>query len=303
MTRLWPTLLTLALLPMVAHGSGTWSHHATMQDSRWHVGGDRMECRLSQSVPGFGRAVFRAQAGDRFRLDFEAERERATQPFSVRLTAEPPSWRTEETRPVARKLVQPRREQTVISFEGQPALRALYELDRGMNPNLAFHDWADGSERINVGLSAMNARGAIEDFQTCMASLHPDSFDDVARFHVAFEPAVHELDRGERAKLDRMLAYARVDPTVQFAILAGHTDNQGPEDYNEELAQLRVDAVRQYLEEGSFPADRIVELVWGPERPLADNTTPEGRAQNRRVEVELRRADDVPDGHRPTAFR
>ena len=248
------TALALMLLPTAALAGGSWSYqHALHDDARWHVGGDRLECRMSQAVPGFGRAVFRAEAGERYSLEFQAERDRASQPFSVRLTAEAPSWRPEDTRPVARKRVQPRREQTVITFEGQAALRTLYEMERGMDPTLTFRDWVDGSERINVSLSARGAGDAINDFQACMASLHPDSFDDVATMRVAFGPMEHALDSEGREQLDRMLAYAEIDPTVQFAILAGHTDDQGPVELNEELAQLRVDAVRAYLVDGGFP--------------------------------------------------
>ncbi|MFO8155108.1 MAG: OmpA family protein [Pseudomonadota bacterium] len=295
MKTLGLTALVLMLLPAAALADGSWSYsHSPHDDARWHVGGDRLECRMSQTVPGFGRAVFRAGAGDHYSLEFRAQRDRASRPFSVRLTAEPPSWRADNTRPVARKRVQPQREQTVIAFEGQPALRTLYEMERGMNPTLTFLDWVDGSEQINVSLSARSAGEAIDDFQACMASLHPDSFDDVATMRVAFGPMDHLLDDEGRDRLDRMLAYAEIDPTVQFAILAGHTDDQGPVELNEELAQMRVDAVRSHLVEGGFPEDRIVELAWGSERPAADNDSPEGRAENRRVEVELRRGDNPP---------
>lgn len=69
-------------------------------------------------------------------------------------------------------------------------------------------------------------------------------------------------------------------------LIAGHTDNIGEEDYNRDLSQRRAASVRQYLIENfNIKADRLVARGYGESRPVAPNTTPEGRQQNRRVEV------------------
>ena len=66
--------------------------------------------------------------------------------------------------------------------------------------------------------------------------------------------------------------------------LEGHTDSDGGEAYNLLLSQRRVDAVKAELVEAyGAPADRIQAVGYGETRPIADNATAEGRAQNRRV--------------------
>ena len=65
----------------------------------------------------------------------------------------------------------------------------------------------------------------------------------------------------------------------------GHTDSQGTADYNLDLSQRRAEAVRAYLISRDYPADRIQAHGIGNVRPVADNTSPEGRANNRRVEI------------------
>ncbi|MBX3209964.1 MAG: DUF4398 and OmpA-like domain-containing protein [Labilithrix sp.] len=65
----------------------------------------------------------------------------------------------------------------------------------------------------------------------------------------------------------------------------GHTDSQGKRDYNVELGKKRADAVRDQLVARGVAADRIKSVGVGPDRPVADNKTPEGRANNRRVEI------------------
>jgi outer membrane protein OmpA-like peptidoglycan-associated protein len=65
----------------------------------------------------------------------------------------------------------------------------------------------------------------------------------------------------------------------------GHTDSQGKRDYNMELATKRADAVRDQLVSRGVAADRIKSVGVGPDRPVADNKSAEGRANNRRVEI------------------
>lgn len=65
-----------------------------------------------------------------------------------------------------------------------------------------------------------------------------------------------------------------------------YTDSSGAEDYNQALSQRRADSVRQYLIDNGIAAERIEALGRGEADPISSNDTPEGRARNRRVELE-----------------
>jgi outer membrane protein OmpA-like peptidoglycan-associated protein len=69
--------------------------------------------------------------------------------------------------------------------------------------------------------------------------------------------------------------------------VAGHTDNTGPADYNQKLSERRANAVAQYLESQGLVSNRVVTIGAGESKPVADNSTPEGRQSNRRVELTL----------------
>lgn len=69
------------------------------------------------------------------------------------------------------------------------------------------------------------------------------------------------------------------------AIVEGHTDSRGSESHNLDLSQRRADAVRSYLVQRGYESDRIQAHGIGKGRPIADNATAEGRANNRRVEI------------------
>lgn len=69
-------------------------------------------------------------------------------------------------------------------------------------------------------------------------------------------------------------------------MVAGHTDNVGDEDFNYELAKKRADAVSRYLiTKKSMDPLRVVSVSYGESAPAADNTSPQGRSKNRRVEI------------------
>jgi len=69
--------------------------------------------------------------------------------------------------------------------------------------------------------------------------------------------------------------------------VVGHTDSTGAENYNQRLAEDRAASVRNYFLAKGIRAQRIVARGLGESMPIASNDTPEGRAQNRRVELAL----------------
>nr|WP_238376684.1 OmpA family protein [Luteimonas abyssi] len=69
--------------------------------------------------------------------------------------------------------------------------------------------------------------------------------------------------------------------------IAGHTDNQGSASYNQQLSERRAQAVSQYLGGQGINQQRMITVGAGFSRPIADNGTEAGRAQNRRVEITL----------------
>ena len=71
--------------------------------------------------------------------------------------------------------------------------------------------------------------------------------------------------------------------------IEGHTDSTGSEVFNDTLSRDRADSVRKVLEGMQIEADRLVAVGYGQHRPIGDNRTASGRAQNRRIEIKIRR--------------
>lgn len=74
---------------------------------------------------------------------------------------------------------------------------------------------------------------------------------------------------------------------VEVIIAVGHTDSTGPDSHNQKLSVRRADSVKNFLVEKGVEKNRIYTEGKGSTQPVADNKTREGRAKNRRVEVEV----------------
>lgn len=75
---------------------------------------------------------------------------------------------------------------------------------------------------------------------------------------------------------------------VEVIIATGHTDSIGTEAYNQKLSERRANAVKDYLVSKGVPANKVTTLGKGETQPVATNKTKDGRAKNRRVDVEFK---------------
>jgi len=103
---------------------------------------------------------------------------------------------------------------------------------------------------------------------------------------VLFKTGKWELKPAAMAKLDQIAEALK--GKEQPIVVYGYTDNVGTRDNNMELSQRRAASVRDYLVSKGIPQDLVTAEAKGPDEPVADNGSVEGRAQNRRVELVVR---------------
>jgi outer membrane protein OmpA-like peptidoglycan-associated protein len=89
-----------------------------------------------------------------------------------------------------------------------------------------------------------------------------------------------------KTKLDQVAEVLKQSPDASFTV-EGNTDSKGSADYNKELSERRANSVKDYLASKGVNGDNIKAVGNGEDQPVASNDTPEGRANNRRVEIIL----------------
>lgn len=102
--------------------------------------------------------------------------------------------------------------------------------------------------------------------------------------HFDFDKSAIRPD--SRPVLDEAVDVLKENPNVRISV-EGHTDDIGSELYNEKLSVRRAEAVFRYLVNHGIAPERMEVVGYGESRPVADNSTESGRAQNRRVELRV----------------
>jgi OOP family OmpA-OmpF porin len=104
---------------------------------------------------------------------------------------------------------------------------------------------------------------------------------------IVFESGSAVLKPESDAALGQLKAYLDETPRVTKLRIEGHTDNVGQPQANETLSGQRALAIKAALVAKGISKDRLLAVGFGPNKPIADNTTEEGKAKNRRTEFHV----------------
>jgi outer membrane protein OmpA-like peptidoglycan-associated protein len=101
---------------------------------------------------------------------------------------------------------------------------------------------------------------------------------------IRFRPNSSEIEPNSYPIMNQIALALRKHHEFDAIEIGGYTDNTGPREFNMQLSRARARSVRQYLLGRGLPPRRLGARGYGPDRPVSDNATEEGRARNRRVE-------------------
>jgi len=100
---------------------------------------------------------------------------------------------------------------------------------------------------------------------------------------IEFDVDKDTIKRSSMAKLDKAVGVLKSHEDIKIEI-GGHTDSTGSREYNLDLSRRRARSVKEYLVGKGVSEKRVTTRGYGPDKPIADNETKEGRARNRRIE-------------------
>lgn len=113
-----------------------------------------------------------------------------------------------------------------------------------------------------------------------------DSLNVVLPGDISFDTGSAQVKESFRSSLDGVAESLVENPASQINVF-GHTDSTGNYSSNLELSQSRAQAVSNYLQSRGVEPRRLVVVAIGPDNPIGDNKTVDGRAKNRRVEIKI----------------
>jgi OOP family OmpA-OmpF porin len=110
---------------------------------------------------------------------------------------------------------------------------------------------------------------------------------DKLTLQVLFDVDKSTITEAGKKELQKAVAFVKKYPGSKIEV-GGHTDSTGTDAYNQKLSERRATAVKDYLiREAGVESSKITAVGYGEARPVADNKTAAGRAQNRRVEISI----------------
>jgi OOP family OmpA-OmpF porin len=142
----------------------------------------------------------------------------------------------------------------------------------------------DTLNRLRTGGVPVNATVQASPAAANPSALQASLSELLGRSGVNFASGSATLDPTSQPVLDTAAQAIIAGPAGAQIEIGGHTDNVGSAAVNQRLSQQRAQAVRQYLVGKGVPAGRLRVVGYGASKPIASNDTPEGRAQNRRIE-------------------
>jgi outer membrane protein OmpA-like peptidoglycan-associated protein len=169
---------------------------------------------------------------------------------------------------------------------GMPDEGAYLVVDAGRVTFEGLVPDADTADRLRAAFVPLSGMGVeVVDNLVVQSGSPPPSGRVIVADALLFDSGQERI-AGDSPVLATLADLMVVNPTWTMTI-TGHTDNVGDWLFNIELSLRRANNVRSRLAELGVPAERIRVQGAGPEQPIADNETDEGRARNRRIEVSI----------------
>ncbi|MDO6641728.1 OmpA family protein [Shewanella sp. 5_MG-2023] len=285
---MWRKLLLVSSFCFVSSAQADLQQYvATLDDSMWRLSENSpIECRLEHDIPAYGKAIFTSRAGKDLNLNFSLDMwNKPDQITEAQLISKAPQWRPGVNAKEITTLTYHKQ------FNGEVPRKAawsmLTELSKGMQPTFYYADWYNRTDKVAVGLSAANFGGEYRQFRSCLATLLPYSFDDIAFTVLNYEAGGTALTRFSKLQLNRVQEYLSYDSDVELVFVDAYTDSYGGRSVNQRVSDRRADSVADLLVASGIEQSRIHKTGHGERRHVASNQLSEERDRNRRVVIKI----------------
>lgn len=153
-------------------------------------------------------------------------------------------------------------------------------LPKGDTYRIIYKDFTDSTDYSTVEIPSTPGKFTSE------VTIQVEPAKTYTLKNVFFDTGLATLKPESYQALNELVDILKLKPAMIIEI-EGHTDNTGTKEINQKLSQNRAESVRNYLIKKGIAASRVTAAGYGDTIPVADNSTDEGKAKNRRTEVKI----------------
>lgn len=258
-----------------------------MEKAEWlSAGRKNYECTLSQMIPFFGEGQFIHKSGHKVMFNLLSDKPVQNDNVQIVVQSVPPSWRHDD------KVFEIGRYEYVrghkpLEVKSPHASRMIQQVENGMSPVVIYRDMADGRDIIAVMLSPVNFRKALSEYRECEKTLLNFDIAEIKNFNLYFATNKDILSDRSKRDLKNILVYLKMDPSILQIKIDAHADSRGRRRFNDKLSERRSEVVKKYLLSIGIKSEMLYSVSHGERMPDNTNKTAQGRAKNRRADVQL----------------
>lgn len=188
----------------------------------------------------------------------------------------------EQLLPVIKNRVQHAR----LQFDGRVLMLRGETLTEEVKTNLLRQIFKITGSELTVNDQLVVAARVAAPLSVAAGRLQARINDELQGKTIEFASSSADIKPHSKKLLDTIAGHLKEEALLRVEI-AGHTDSKGDKLKNDKLSQRRADAVKRYLESRGIKAERLRALGYGSSKPIADESTPSGQQQNRRIEFHV----------------
>jgi len=278
-------IIALILPAGITMGSGEIQYMAPINQSVWEFSGSSFKCELIHPIPEYGTARFIQNSGEDLVFWINVYHHAHIKGIANLYESSPP-WIHEkpEKRDIRIDVIP---NDPPFTLNHSKSTWVLNTLERGRMARFDYLDWEENRYQLQVSLNPVNFHPPFRDFQQCRKRLFAYGYSDVRFTEVHFDTDKFTLNEAARKTLDRVADYVAMNPEISKVLVRGHTDSIATDQYNITLSSRRAQSVTDFFILKGVEKHKIRFSYYGESHPKKNNATKQGRALNRRVEVEL----------------
>ena len=260
-----------------------------LHEAAWDTVSSVFECRINQSIPLFGDAMFHHRAGEKLQFKLVSNGSILSE-SQVQLRSVPPPWKLSASEKHFGFINVP--DSASIGLETNGAKQLMSEMLAGMMPTFTGRSTFNPEKPVEVVISPLRFQPAFADYQQCALTLLPVNFDQIERSTLFWPTGARTLTTEAKRLLDNIVLYTNADPSVIGFEVDSFTDTAGERRDNLLISEERAFLVTNYLIAKGIDPERIATRAHGEREEyliVKSEKTASDRDRNRRVNVVLLR--------------